>query len=352
MIPVYPVGFGKYYSLKADTMPKGLDHAFYLSWEDALWDLLEAHNVPVGSVVFVPEFFCMDVVENMKSHGLKPVWYPMDEHFQTNPEEFLELLLRHKPSVVVIFHAVGITNGLFEKFVQWKHALPIGTLLIEDAVHRVVDSKEIQLLTKQHYVIDSVRKVTPGMGSNLYGKFPNKLPLHTLDTFLYQVQVVWWWLLYQLFTSMGLVYNAEAAMILGYEKIGDSKKGAPGWKIFQLLSNHIDREKIYEIKKKQVLLYEESLKEVLRGETFFKINFTVKDRKQLRGFPVGVKHPYDTKVIEYLRKRKIVLRLELECSPWAQKHGVVYLPLGPHISSCDQNIVVSIVKEAIVKLQI
>ncbi len=41
--------------------------------------------------------------------------------------------------------------------------------IIEDCVHRITDPNKIKLLTPHHIRIDSLRKVTPVQGSNLYG---------------------------------------------------------------------------------------------------------------------------------------------------------------------------------------
>lgn len=342
MVPIYPVGFRNYFSWKKRETPPTIGYAFYLSWEDGLWSLLEAYQIPNGSKILIPEFYCMDVVENMKAHDLVPVWYPVDRNFQTDPKIFASYLQKHSPAVVVIFHAVGITNTLFDVFALWKLSLPKDTLLIEDAVHRVVNPRHIHLLTNRHFIMDSLRKVVPGMGSRMFGNIP-KIKKHSLQAIPYQLSVYWWWLVFQFFIHIRLSAFAERAMQAGYEKIGDSFYGATGWSIFRKLADHIDYDFIYKTKEKQVQRYKKLFSGIFAKKIFFPIDFPQEDQKHLRGFPLGIYKDHKEKIIQRIRT-KLLLRLELEGSPWTKKYGVIYLPLGPHISYKDQQNIASLLQ--------
>ena len=45
MISMKPIFLWKYLKLKKNTLPDNIRRLFYLSWEDALWDILEKKNI-------------------------------------------------------------------------------------------------------------------------------------------------------------------------------------------------------------------------------------------------------------------------------------------------------------------
>lgn len=347
-VPVQPVGYYHYFSLNRINIPSNIGHLFYVSWEDALWDLLSHLQYTKPTTALLPEFFCGDVVSSMICHGLKPVYYPVDKNFYTNPQVFAKYLDKHKPSVVVILHSVGITNQLFAQKKVWLPSLSPETLLIEDSVHRIVDPQKIDLISPRHVVIDSLRKVVPVPGSNLYGhkEFINfKSPIWQ-QAFNYQLKVFWFWLLFQLFLKTGVLWpsisiknylysKAEKTMIIGYDKIGKSYTPASGWSLWGIMSKHLDLAKIYKTKKIQVNIYKQKLKHLLKNSNFFEINIPESDYGFLRGFPLGINVRNSSTILHKIRNNGLLLRFELNDSIWSTKHKVVYLPIGPHLTNKD-----------------
>jgi len=172
---------------------------FFLSWEDALWQLIRNHHLPKQALVLIPEFFCFDVVQNMRAHGLGCLTYQVDKYLQPDLADFQTKLKQHQPAIVIIFHAVGISNLLLQN-TNWLKLLPKASLLIEDCVHRLVDPAHIKFLTKNHYIIDSLRKVAPIQGSRVFAGHHISTPTR-IDNFVtlgYRSQVLLWWLLMQL----------------------------------------------------------------------------------------------------------------------------------------------------------
>jgi len=51
----------------------------------------------------------------------------------------------------------------------WLKNVKPETILIEDSVHQLVNPEEIKFIKKNHFIIDSLRKVIPLQGSNLFG---------------------------------------------------------------------------------------------------------------------------------------------------------------------------------------
>jgi hypothetical protein len=345
MAPIQPTHIWKYLSRKRVCVPKYLAEYFYVSWEDALWDLLKFFQIQRG-VALVPEFFCSDVIKNMRSHGLRTEFYPTNANLQTDPTVFATYLHQFTPDVVVVLHADGITNRLLGDASMWLHALPTRTLLIEDSVHRVVDPQAIHLVSERHLVIDSLRKVTPLYGSTLYGDAATLSGFRQnawWATIGYQVVVFFWWASYQLCLELATLpwgfswqtqwnQNAERAMIRGYNRMGDNviAGSCPRW--FHFLARHLDIQKIKTVKKKQVEIYKSLLLRNWKSPLITVPFFEASDAGELRGFPVIFQRKVAAELLPVLRNAGLLLRAELDDSPWSQRQSICYLPLGPHLT--------------------
>lgn len=344
MIPIQPTGLGWYIGRRKMSVPQELKRLFYASWEDALWDIVQHTALPENAVVLLPEFFCWDVVKNMSAHGLRVVTYPVDLDFQTSPYEFKRYIRKYNPAIIVIFDAVGIRNSLWNHTAEWIPLVPASTVIVEDAVHRIVDPSDIKLVHPRHIVVDSLRKVVPLPGSNCYGhhNFLSFKPTAWWRTVPYQIQVFGWWAIFQIFLHIGLAVprawsgwwfrQAEVAMIRGYDTIGDSDKAGAGWGIWSTLAMRIKITAIRAVKEKQVQTYVQQLSKLnIKGVSL--ISIPVSAYGELRGFPLRLSLEIATKVLDILRSNGILVRYELNDSLWSKYQKVIYLPLGPHLKN-------------------
>jgi hypothetical protein len=321
---------------------------FYLSWEDALWDLLIHKKVPKNSTVLTPEFFCVDVENNIRKHGYKVANYPVNGDLTVNQKIFLKCVHKYKPAVVVILHANGITNNLIVNPV-WLNKLSIDTILIEDCVHRIIDPSKIRLLRKNHFMIDSLRKVLPLQGSNIWGSGDDlNYPLppiwqsykYGLTVTLLWAEMSFYWLLSLLNHRFG--FKAEKTMEKGYDLIGDSLLPARGWIIFRFLFDHIDQAWIRQIKRSQIMIYEKLL-----GKNF-KTPYLATDRNEIRGWPLIFDDFHLANIILLnLRSAGNVVYFSLEGCKWTNKHKLLCLPLGPQVRSRDIIDICQIIKTAL-----
>jgi hypothetical protein len=360
MFPIQPVGWSNYLTFSSTISNQSFTHYFYLSWEDALWDLLKYFSYPKGSVVLIPDFYCADVVKNMKEHGLKCVTYPVDRNFQTSVKFFKQAINKTQPQIVIIFHSVGITNKLINQFNDWQAVLPKDCLLLEDSVHRLVEPNKLKLLADRHVVIDSLRKVIPIQGSNLYGTevIKNLEQTKIFSTFFYRFMVVFWWFIFQACLNLSKIFPvkswqiywsllAEKVMLIGYEIIGDSQFSGHGLSFFKFLSRHIDFEKIAKAKIKQVNKYETLLVSIWQSPKVFKIEVDQNDYGNLRAFPVGLNLDTAPEILKKLRAKGLLVRFELDNFGWTKKQKVIYLPLGPHLNDKDIEVVAEILIQVV-----
>ncbi|MEI6326847.1 MAG: hypothetical protein WCO78_01870 [Candidatus Roizmanbacteria bacterium] len=358
MTPIQPPLLPCYFSLRKNyTLPKGIAVAQYISWEDALWDMIDVYKIQKGSIVLIPTFWCMDVVKNIEAHGLRCEYYPMDQNFQSEVKDFIRAIDVYKPAFIIIFHAVGIRNLLIAKYEEWKDHLDDQQIVIEDSVHSIVDPSLLVIKRDRHFVVDSWRKVIPLQGSTIYGKGKELRKFdHTHKSLSnYSLRVVWLWLKMQSWLVLSAfrfpkhidtrlfsnkwdelcAKKAEKYMLEGYDLTGDCITAGATLRIFILLRKHINVSRIKKIKEKQVAKYDKLLQPLWDDLRFVHISISQYDPAELRGYPVVIVAPEAASLINALRDSGVLVRSELEGCPWTQDKKVVYLPLGPHVGSGD-----------------
>lgn len=352
MFTIQPPFIRGYFAAKPKSNQSTSYRRMCLSWEDGLWHLLKVYKVKAGATVLLPEFYCGDVANHMAEHGLKVTYYQVDRFLVTSTKEFVRSINRYKPEIVVIFHAVGITNTLMSEAAKWQSALSPTCLIIEDCVHRIIEEEKISFLSERHFLIDSLRKVVPIQGSNLYSAMP--LPAiswsQTIISHPYRMGVHYYWIAMQIwliiahFTqtkniAMRANAKAEQAMIKGYLLIGKSRLASPGLKIMDYVYRRINTREIEVAKDRQARMYATALQPLLKNHEYWLPKMEKPDYKYLRGFPLIMNVEVADKLLTNLRNAGFLVRFELNDGPWSQKQKIIYLPMGLHVSTSDiQNI--------------
>lgn len=339
------------------TSPKVIK-TFYLSWEDALWHLLSVYKIKKGSKVLVPDFFCGDVLNNMQKHGLKIEYYPVDHLLKTDILKFKKILLKTKPSILIMFHAVGIDNQLMESAKLWIKLLPEKSFLIEDCVHKILRDSQVRFLNDRHFLIDSLRKVVPIQGSTVFSsvKIPSITTVQKLNTFPYRLAVLYYWICMEFNLLLAYYSNnsrlskhfnlrAEKIMLRGYSIIGRAKSSSSGNIFMDFISNRINIDEIEKIKQKQGEKYLNNLKDLIKSKYFWIPEINKSNFKKLRGFPLIIDKKIANKFLEFLRENGLILRFELDDSKWSKKQKIIYLPMGLHISDNDVEFVINLIKK-------
>lgn len=354
IIPAYIYNYPAFWGSKKHLMPTDIGWKYYISWEDALWDLLKAKNVPKDAVVLMPSYHCLDVMNNIDDHGYKCVTYEVDRDFKTTPEKILSLVNERNAKVIVIFHTQGINNDLM-KDTSWMEKLPKDVLIIEDAVHHLLKPKDVKIVSNNHFLIDSQRKVTPLTGSFIYGtkEAMNYEKEKWSSAFLYEAQCIFWHIFYQFLWWLGytiqskwVIEQGEKILTIHDDLIGDSKRSGHNSTLFKWLYQHIDFEKVYRIKEKQVEVYFQRIGTILRtNPAFFLPHFEKDNAKQLRNFPVGLNIDYADGVLKFFREHGLLIPYLLNQSEWAQKQKLITLPVGPHITLKHSNFVCDLVEK-------
>lgn len=359
-----PYNIFAYLQKEKQVWPNGIVREVYLSWEDALWDLLPRLGYRKNSLILVPSFYCTDVVENMISHGYRVKFYPVSKDLVADKKEFISLLSELQPDIVINFCAEGITYTLPSEVLNSLH---LRTLLITDMVHRIPQpGNEFYPVNDRHLIINSYRKVTPFTGAlAIYSRNARPKAKNTYP-YSYFIRAFWLWHCYllklwlaKLFRSTRIARYAEITLKKHNDLIGDSFEAASLWQLFLHLYDRIASSKIDVIKEKQGEIYEKALSEMLvnRKDIWIpvkknlvpddKSSSYVYDFSTLRGFPIIMQQNKSAEFLGKLRKNGFLAVTQLDDCEWSKKHKLILLPLGPELKIKQQEKLIQIVASAL-----
>lgn len=320
----------------------------YISFEDCFWNLLKSKRIKKHSYILFPDFYCMDVVNNAIQHGYRVAFYKVDQNFQITKKHLLSSIHTHHPSVVVLFHACGITNTLTYDVAFMKH-ISKTKLIIEDSVHTLINPENIYIHSNNHVLIDSLRKVTPLPGSFIYAK---KNTIHTLESvrfsqdYLYIVKTIIYFLVFKTLLCIGFICKSSNIITYAHKTllkkhddiIGDNEYGHSGLPFIPFIHQFINFNKIEMKKDDQVKLYSKTLISLkLKGPWYF-IDIPPKDYKHLHVFPLGL-NVTDKAVLDMIentfKEHNMAVWFKFVDSPWSRNRSVLFLPLGFHVTNDD-----------------
>ncbi len=312
---------------------------YYWSWEDGLWDLLRAKKVEKGSTLLVPNFYCSDVIENMRVHGYTVVTYRLDQHFQVKQQTLQNSIRKYHPAVVVLFHACGMTNPVVNKK-TYIERITKKSILLEDCVHQLLDPSVVKPVNDSHFLMDSLRKVSPFYGSFLYGtkkgmqfqQTSKRLSLYTMKTsFLY---VLFRGILQaaHIFKKPSLALFAHEQLLKRHDTIIGDGIAHQGMPLTAWMMQWMNREKLERVKREQVKWYEHMLTPIYKKSSpFYRIKIKRTDFGKLHVYPVGMKKKADKELLDFLKEKDIIVFPKFADSEWAKKRDVLFFPLGFHM---------------------
>lgn len=337
-----PILLWKYLRWQKNELGKSYKQLFYLSWEDALWDLCSKLKVPKNSHILTPSWYCQDVEHNIKNHGYHVKNYAVDIDLQPNKASLLSAINKYKPRIVILHHPLGIKNCIIEDQKILKK-ITKNHLIIEDSVHNIVDTSKIKILAPNHYIIDSLRKTVPLQGSCLYG-LQSSLNFESppyLQSWPYRLGVTSLWWLMNLFWGITMLthkrFPAQLAQLLmqwGYDLIGNSTLPASGSPIFRILQKHLDIDVIENIKSRQIIEYEKLLTS-LNNALVSRIKYSIKDRSKLMGYPLRIHKSIAKELLFDIKQNGLILRYELAINNWGKDYEILCLPIGPYLNNTD-----------------
>ena len=258
--------------------------------------------------------------------------------FKFQSENSMPSSNNQNPSVLILFHACGIRNTCVTKnFIQKQRCL-----IIEDAVHRLVNPSDVVLYSDRHFLIDSLRKVSPLPGSFIYGttaslSYP-PAPIKLWNG--YFLKSLYWFVVFRILLFISAITNNAHLASFAHTKllkrhddiIGDSLIPQRSFSWIGNIGLWFNFPKIASQKSRQVALYQKLTNNFYANRSiYFKITIPQTDYGSLHVFPLGLTRvPAD--FMEKLHNKHFAVWCKYEDSPWARHQHVLFLPLGFHIS--------------------
>lgn len=339
----------------------GMRRSYFLSFEDGLWVLLKKRKIPKGSCILIPDFYCVDVVDNIRSHGYMPIAYPLDDQFTISDHNLERHIRTHKPKVLIIFHACGITRISRKRIEKFCASYP-DILFVEDAVHMLVNPQNMLLTHSNHYLMDSLRKVSPLPGSFLYQNTasPHIHPDTIRREWKYALSVHVTFIFFRAVFILGtLLHNAqiiryahEKTLKIHDDIVGDSDGGYMGSAMIPHIHTFINFGKIQHLKYTQTTLYEKYMAGLLKkSPLWYRFRIPEKQKKDLHVYPIGLKKgnmsDIFSRIESYLHSQGVIVWFKFPESEWSKTRGVLFLPLGFHIKPKHIVYIMNILKSAV-----
>ncbi|PIZ46306.1 hypothetical protein COY32_03505, partial [candidate division WWE3 bacterium CG_4_10_14_0_2_um_filter_41_14] len=141
---------------------------FFLCFADALLFLLDYYKLTGKKErALLPDFYCPDTLKMISRH-FAVFFYLTNDDFSIDHESYFSQLKNIKPKLIINYSFLGFILSE-EKKKDLAGLITEDTIIIEDYAHHVVDFSDWQPVNKHHYIIDSIRKHSPLLGSHLIG---------------------------------------------------------------------------------------------------------------------------------------------------------------------------------------
>lgn len=334
-----------------NVFPRILDWKYFYSFEDGLWEIAKTLFPDKKSIHFlVPDFYCSDVLDNIKLHGHTYTYYRLDKNFQISDGQLATYISQFEPDIVMVFHAAGIYSQCLDKLFTNK-----SVLLIEDSVHRLVDPINLRGGFNNRIVMDSLRKVSPISGSRMIASKKIIEKFHNINTHYSKYFIISriYYFVFRNILRMGFYLNnstltsfAHKTILKAHDDIiGDSELPHVGITKNIKDIERFDYKKIRILKYKQVKLYEKYLQNIFTKNSFYKIEIPKSDFGELHVYPLGFDGPPNESLEKFLFTKGIVVWFKFPDCPWSEKRSVLFLPLGFHMSEEKIKYTTEMIKE-------
>lgn len=322
--------------------PTKLSTEMFLSFEDALWNLLPRLGYPKGSKILVPSYYCVDVVNNMIAHGYNVAYYPLKNDLTYDLGEILKVVEEEECNIFVEFQVNGVRNNLLKDIERKLHPR---IFIISDRVHSVMTATEEFIPhNDRHMFLNSYRKVTPFPGSlAVFSRSIRKESVKQRYPWGYLVKAFALWGFHVLLLRISYIFSSQSAMdkalkilTIHDNLIGDSVQSAslPRWTKF--FYEFIDQEKVSYAKRERIFIYESVLGDFLRKSPRFQLPANLSDSyDMLRGYPIITSYEDGLRLTKKLQKNKLSIIAQSPNSPWSAHQSLFLFPLSPSFTKKD-----------------
>lgn len=336
--------------------PAKISTELYLSFEDALWSLLPRLGYKKGSKLLIPNFYCIDVVQNIEAHGYVCAYYKLNPDFTYNLSGILAVVEKEQPDIFIEFQPDGLRTSLLSDIERKLHPR---MLIISDRVHSIMTPQEEYIPhSDRHLYLGSFRKVTMLPGTiAVFTRAARSTKQQSYPWgYLFRALILWWTFIIQiklsyLLSSPQMMKLAMRTLTVHDDLIGDSFVSAPipSWMGFAY--EFFDIEKISLCKREQIFIYLKELEPIIsKNEWIWLPHYLDESYDNLRSFPLITTYEKGILLEKELEKQQIYRTRQLIGSPWSLKHSLFFFPLGPHLTKNDVQQIARRIKKTLTTL--
>ena len=281
---------------------------FFLSFGDSLSFLIDYYGIQdKKEIALVPDFYCSDTLVFISRH-FQIDFYKTNGDFTIDKESYFKEIKEKKPRLIINYSFLGFSLIEDEK----KRLIDLignDSIIVEDYAHRIIDFADWKPYNNNHFVIDSVRKHSPFLGSHLIsgGVIKNKaqkINFYKIKCHLFQISkgllvtvahfLNWPWLFEQ----------SEKLFLMQDKIIGNSPSSTLGNFLSFYLYNLLDLKKLKVHRRKIALTYSDGLKNFSSPYIRILDDSLIKN-SELNHYPLFVDQSIQEELLLYLKKKNI-----------------------------------------------
>ena len=281
---------------------------FFLSFGDAFLFLLKHCQIAdKKETALVPGYYCPETLKVIARH-FKLSFYEINNDFSLNKESYFSQLEKFKPRLLINYCFTGFSLSPEEKN-RLAGLMSEQMIIIEDYAHRLIDFSDWQPLNKNHFIIDSIRKNSPFLGSHLIGG--DFVRTQAANFNWYKLKCQLFQLLKDFLISGAVLFNSswlydlsEKTFFAQNEIIGNYFEPTKGDLLSFAAYNFLNTSKLKKHCHRLSLAYQAELKR-LSSPLIRILSDQAMANSELAYYPIFVDQEVQADLAEYLRSRKI-----------------------------------------------
>lgn len=282
---------------------------FFHSFNDAFLCIFKTLNIKKDEIILLPEFYCPSTISFFAKY-MKTEFYKINHDFTVSKNDYFEKIRTLKPKIILNYCFIGFdfSDEDRKKIIEvcGKEAI-----LVDDFTHRLIETRDIKPIFKNHFYIFSFRKNSPLLGCQLINKdfsYPKnltqkinwyKIKCHLLQNLKGCLNFFSF-----LFKSRSLYLWAEKIFLWLDDLVGTNGKPTMGCRFSFFSHSFLNFNKIKSRNKVLLKKYNEVFKNLNIKELKI-INSGLLEKAELNYYPLGLPENKLDDLLNYLIKNNI-----------------------------------------------
>ena len=316
------IGFYNPYLLLPHQVPLNLKKfqlsKFFLSFGDTFQYLLRHFNFSQDNIALLPNFYCPETLNTIRQN-IRVVYYQINPDFSVDKKSYFNQIKAYQPDIIINYSFTGFSLTEVEKE-ELKNQTKPTAVIIDDAAHSLLENNFLPL-NSNHFLINSLRKHSPFLGSHLLGaNFKlKKNQIQWLNIYKVKCLALQW--ARNFFDLLSLTTNIEKFSDLSDKFflaqdaiIGEYKKPTHGCPISFYLYQTVNWEKIKKHRKSLAIYFSQKM-QALDLPKIKALPPRLAENSNMNYLPIFIDQDFREKLLDYLTAKKIFADILWEVGP-------------------------------------